>query len=159
MKNNLSGFSWQRCYSNSDNHCVHFRWEEKYFRKQNTLKPEVDWLQQQKRMSGSTSVSQEPESEAAVSTDSTKLSSWTRELFTTLCGTRRWRIQTNSKVNYTLHSINGAFLIKCSVPVFQILYINYIIRLNLFCIFFCIWFLCCNDLIIPGMGSVPSLSL
>ena len=54
-------------------------WAEKHLRMHNTLNLEADGLQQQKTMSGSTYVSQEHKTEAAVGTGSPKLDSWRLE--------------------------------------------------------------------------------
>ena len=61
-------FRADKVYSNSDNHSVLLWRSEKCLGMHNTLNLEVDGLQQQKTMSGPTSVSQEQKAEAALGT-------------------------------------------------------------------------------------------
>lgn len=60
-------------YSNSNNHTLQPWWAEKHLRTHNTSNLDVNELQQQKTTQGSTPVSQEQESEAAVGSGSVNL--------------------------------------------------------------------------------------
>ena len=75
-ENGQTGSSWQKGYS--DNHSLQLWWAEKHLRMHKS-NLEADGLQQQKTMSGFTSVSQEQKAEATVGTGSPKLDSWRLE--------------------------------------------------------------------------------
>ena len=75
-KNSHTGWSWQKGYVNSDDQSLQLCWAKKHLRMNNMNNLEVDGPQQQKTKLGSTPVSQDQRSEAAVDTGSTKPNSW-----------------------------------------------------------------------------------
>lgn len=72
-ENDQTGASWQKGHGDSDNYSVLLWWVEMYLGMYDTWNPEVDGLQQQKTMPGSTPVRRRQKAAASVGTGWPKL--------------------------------------------------------------------------------------